>query len=146
MEDNDKLNKDKLNKDTLPDTSKIVNKSDSHSFEPTIIYPFIDEMVDTFYNDQSNALIERAIESNQDKSIFMMYVMMYFGIHLKLEKENDEVKKEQIKVLMTDLIRDPEKRKFCIEIFESRFHNAFVESSSISNKNLLLDNKKNKDE
>jgi hypothetical protein len=138
MEDNDK----KLNNDKLNDARKIISKSESNSFEPTIIYPFIDEMVDTFYNDQSNALIERAIESRQDKSIFMMYVMMYFGIHLKLERENDEIKKEQIKVLMTDLVRDPEKRKFCIELFENRFHNAFVESSSASNKNLLLDNKK----
>jgi hypothetical protein len=130
---------------------KVVKTNDDTDIKTNIktdmIYPFIDEMVDTFYNDQSNSLIERAIESNEDKSIFMMYVMMYFGIHLKLEKENDQLKKQQIKLLMTDLIRDPEKRKYCIEMFEARFHNAFVESSSGSNKNLLLNNKKNiKDE
>jgi len=41
----------------------------------------------------------------------MMYIMMYFGIHLKLENENDETKKHQIKLLLADLIKDHDKRK-----------------------------------
>ena len=28
------------------------------------IYPFIDEIVDTFYNDESNCLIEKVIETS----------------------------------------------------------------------------------
>ena len=63
---------------------------------------------------------------------------MYFGIHLKLENENDEMKKQQIKILLTDFIRDPEKRKCCIEMFETKFNNSFLESSSKDNKNLLI--------
>ena len=52
------------------------------------IYPFINEMVDSFYTKECNELIDKAIQSETDKSIFMMYIMMYFGIHLKLETED----------------------------------------------------------
>lgn len=106
------------------------------------IYPFIDDMVNTLYTQESNDLIKRAIEGETDKSVFMMFIMMYFGIHLKLETQNDEVKKQQIKLLLTDLIRDPEKRKYCIEMFQNKFNNVFLESSSNSNKNLLIKDKK----
>jgi len=71
-----------------------------------------------------------------------MFVMMYFGIHLKLGNEIDETKKNQIKILLTDFIRDPEKRRCCIEMFETKFNNSFLQSSSKDNKKLLIkDNK-----
>ena len=84
------------------------------------IYPFINEMVD-----KSNELIENSISGGYDKSIFLMFVVMYFGIHLKLENtftddvdrrqgSNTEEKKTQIKLLMTDFIKDPIKRNMCI--------------------------------
>ena len=59
------------------------------------IYPFIDEMVDVFYTENCNSMIKQAIETESDKKTFLMFVMMYFGIHLKLENENDETKKQQ---------------------------------------------------
>lgn len=105
------------------------------------IYPFINEMVDSFYTKECNELIDKAIQSETDKSIFMMYIMMYFGIHLKLETEDNQTKKQQIKLLLTDLIRDHDKRKFCIEMFQNKFQNVFVESSSKDNKNLLVKDK-----
>lgn len=124
--------------DNLSD-NKII--SSSQKSEIINIYPFINEMVDSFYTKECNELIEGAIESESDKSIFMMYIMMYFGIHLKLERENDETKKHQIKLLLTDLIRDHEKRKYCIEMFQNKFQNVFLESSSKENKNLLVKDK-----
>ena len=106
------------------------------------IYPFIDEMVDVFYTENCNSMIKQAIETESDKKTFLMFVMMYFGIHLKLENENDETKKHQIKILLTDYIRDPEKRRCCIEMFETKFNNSFLQSSSKDNKKLLIkDNK-----
>lgn len=84
------------------------------------IYPFINDMVDTLYNDSTNELIERVIENNNDKSVFLMFIMMYYGIHLQLDKQDDDnFKREQIKILMTDLIRDPQKRQFCIEVLNT---------------------------
>ena len=50
---------------------------------------------------------------------------------LKLENDNKEEKKQQIKILMTDFIKDPIKRRMCIEIFETKFHNLFLESKVI---------------
>lgn len=95
----------------------------------TKIYPFINEMVDTFYNENCNNLIDKSIETNDDKSTFLMFVMMYFAIHLKLENEDDETKKMQIKMIMTDLIRDQDKRRYCIGMFENRFAELFKDSS-----------------
>jgi hypothetical protein len=115
---------------------------DHHVFKNEI-YPFIDEMVDTFYTKECNELIGRAIESETDKSTFMMFIMMYFGIHLKLETQDDDIKKSQIKMLLTDLIKDHEKRRLCIEMFQTKFQNLFLESSSSSktNNNLLIKDK-----
>lgn len=115
----------------------------------TEIYPFINEMVDTFYTKECNNLIGKAIETDSDKSTFMMFVMMYFGIHLKLETEDDDVKKSQIKMLLSDLIKDHEKRKFCIEMFQTKFQSMFLEPSSSSSSktknNLLLKDKRGDD-
>lgn len=94
------------------------------------IFPFIDEMVNIFYTTECNDLIEKAIQAESDKSIFMMYIMLYFGIHLKLESENDEIKKNQIKILLTDLIKDHNKRRLCIEMFQSKFQNVFSVATS----------------
>lgn len=134
---------DLSNKITQSDltTSRNISQSDLTTSISQSIYPFINEMVDSFYTKECNELIEGAIDSESDKSIFMMYIMMYFGIHLKLERENDETKKHQIKLLLTDLIRDHEKRKYCIEMFQNKFQNVFLESSSKENKNLLVKDK-----
>lgn len=109
----------------------IVELKDKSNVEKDVkyIYPFIDEMVNVFYTKECNDLIDKAIESESDKSIFMMYIMMYFGIHLKLESENDDFKKEQIKLILTDLIKDHEKRRMCISMFQSKFRNLFLEQS-----------------
>jgi hypothetical protein len=90
------------------------------------IYPFINEMVDTFYTENINNLIEKSIEANSDKSIFMMFITMYFAIHLKLK--DDQYKKTYIKQLMSEIINDPIKRVQCIEMFESKFHDIYNSS------------------
>jgi membrane-bound lytic murein transglycosylase len=100
---------------------QISNKQDLKK----VIYPFVDEMVDTLYTDECNNLIENAVSTNGDKSVFLMFVMMYFGIHLKLDNQNDATKKEQIKSMLSDVIRDPHKRKLCIEMFQNKVQDIF---------------------
>lgn len=95
------------------------------------IYPFINEMVDTFYTENANKLIEKSIEHNSDKSIFMMYITMYFAIHLKLK--DDENKKHYIKQIMSEIINDPAKRSKVIEMFEAKFHDIYNSPSFIKN-------------
>lgn len=107
------------------------------------IYPFIDEIVDTFYNDESNCLIEKVIETSNDKSVFLMFTMMYYSICLKLDNKDKEMKRNQIKILMNELIQDPEKRRFCIEIFANKFQDIFnvsVSDQIQNNKRLFLKN------
>jgi hypothetical protein len=105
------------------------------------IYPFIDEMVDVFYNEDSNCLIEKVIETSNDKSVFLMFIMMYYSIYLKLDNKDKEMKKTQIKILMNELIQDHEKRSFCIEMFASKFQDIFNSSDQIqNNKRLFLEN------
>lgn len=108
------------------------------------IYPFINEMVDTFYNNETNSLMEKVIDNNDDKSIFLMFVMMYYSIYLKLDNKDKEMKRDQIKILMNELIEDPEKRTFCIEMFANKFQDIFktvtTENIQNENKRLFLEN------
>lgn len=110
------------------ETNKIQRKTEIQH-EIIKIYPFIDDLVDTFYKEHLNTFIDKSIESEGDKSVFLMFIMMYFCIHLKLEKDNNDVKKDNIKILMSDIINDPEKRRLCLDLFESKFHNLFLQNS-----------------
>lgn len=105
----------------------------------TKIYPFINELVDSFYTDDLNDLIEKSIESDFDKNTFLMFIMMYFGIHFKLSSENDLQKKCKIKTILSDIIRNPEKRKICIELFHSKFNDTFTDD--VDRRQGMLQNK-----
>ena len=76
------------------------------------IYPFVDELVDALYTDELNKIIDS--ENVQvDKRTFIMFIVMYFTTRI----HSDILDKESIKYFLTDLIRTPEKRQQCIEIF-----------------------------
>lgn len=108
------------------------------------IYPFIDEMVDTFYTDRSNLLIEKVIETSTDKSIFLMFVMMYYSINVSLKTDNTNIdkdlKRSQIKMLMNEFIQDPQKRQFCIELFATKFQDILNSEEITNNQRLFLKN------
>lgn len=101
-------------------------------------YPFVEELVDTLYKDDINELIEKRTETEGDKSIMMMFILMYFAMYLKLNtpKETHAVpgalvhnvhteKKEFMKQLMTEFIRDPQKRAACLQMFHNQFAQLF---------------------
>ena len=89
-------------------------------------YPFIDELVDTLFNEHCNDLIEHAIEADSDKQVFMMFVMMYFGIHLSLEMKNNDDKKQYIKEIMNDIIKNTEKRKQLLFFIQNKLKDLFA--------------------
>jgi hypothetical protein len=96
-------------------------------------YPFIDELVDVLHSDKLNKLLTNNVQRDSDKSIFMMFVVMYFIIYLKLSSSS--LSKEQIKDIMCSTIGDPHKRKACLHLFESQFRQFFLpESIKIENK------------
>lgn len=82
-------------------------------------YPFIDELVDKLYDKSLNDLIENSVKTPIDKKVFLMFIMMYFIIHLQLDNAID--KKETIKSMLNDLIGNREKRKLFITFFDEKF-------------------------
>lgn len=135
--------KNTLNSSTPAKTSE--NTNDLTTVEKTDlgkIYPFINEIVDAFYTEHCNTLIDKSIQTESDKSVFLMFVMMYFCIHMKLENVDDTTKRQQIKLILSDVIRDADKRRICINMFESKFHDLFITDSEKSdNSGRLLKNK-----
>ena len=78
------------------------------------VYPFIDELVDSLYTDELNRIIDS--ENVQfDKRTFLMFIIIYFST--RLYASNESISKENIKTFMSDLIRNPVKRRKCIELF-----------------------------
>lgn len=78
------------------------------------IYPLFDELVDSLYTPELNTLIEKNCTSILDKKTFIMFIIMYFMtfLHLKPSKEN-------MKIFLTDMLKNPQKRSKCIELFMS---------------------------
>lgn len=82
-----------------------------------IIYPMIDDLVETLHNDTLNNLIDSKCVTNLDKKTFMIFVIMYFYTYLNVGKDTS---KEDIKLFLSELIRNPEKRRQCIELYQKQ--------------------------
>lgn len=83
------------------------------------IYPMIDELVNSLYTDKINNLINTNCETIDDRRVFLMFLIMYFYTYLSIPediKEQYDIKHE-LKTFLTDMIRNPEKRKKCIELY-----------------------------
>jgi hypothetical protein len=94
------------------------------------IFPFVDDVVDGLYT-KCEELIEKYIETNSEKSIFMMFMTMYLAVHLKLKDNLDgdeSQRKLAMKQILSEFIGNPEKRYVCIEMFEKRFRTLFFET------------------
>jgi hypothetical protein len=85
----------------------------------THIYPLIDQLVDTLYTDEINNLINSKCQSIDDRRVFLMFLVMYFYTNLSIPteiKEQYDVKNE-LKLFLTDIIKNPNKRHKCIELY-----------------------------
>ena len=83
------------------------------------IYPMIDELVNSLYTDEINNLINTKCETTDDRRVFLMFLIMYFYTYLSIPKDVKEQfdMKHELKVFLTDMIRNPEKRAKCIELY-----------------------------
>lgn len=104
-------------------------------------YPFVNEIVESLF-DECESLIQTHINDESEKSIFMMFVMMYLTVHVKLKDSfvimSKEEKKDTIKHILTDFIRDPSKRQACLYMFENKFRTLFSSESQLKNSEHLL--------
>ena len=85
------------------------------------IYPMIDELVNSLYKTDINNLIDTKCETIDDKRVFLMFLIMYFYSYLSIPasvKNNEKVDvKNELKIFLTDMIRNPDKRSKCIELY-----------------------------
>jgi hypothetical protein len=83
------------------------------------IYPMIDELVNSLYTDEINNLIDTKCETTDDRRVFLMFLIMYFYTYLSIPKNLKEKyeMKHELKIFLTDMIRKPEKRAKCIELY-----------------------------
>lgn len=98
------------------------------------IAPFIDELVDMFYKPEINMFINKKCETNDDKRSFLMFILMYFYTYLNNNEKTNM--KTPLKIFLTDLIRDSDKRKKCIEMyisFENNIKNNLIQNDVVDN-------------
>lgn len=83
------------------------------------IYPMIDELVESLYTDEINNLINTKCETVDDRRVFLMFLIMYFYTYLSIPKDLKEKYdiKYELKLFLTEMIRNPEKRTKCIELY-----------------------------
>lgn len=89
------------------------------------IYPMINELVDVLYKDDINNLISTKCQTQSDKRVFLMFLIMYFYTYLTIPdeiKDNFNIKNE-LKLFLTDIIKNPNKRHQCIQLY-SDFENS----------------------
>ena len=85
------------------------------------ILPFIDELVNLLYTSDINNVIKKKCITNDDKRVFLMFVLMYFYSYLNLQNvqnvQNNIDVKDILKIFLSDLIKNPDKRLKCIEMY-----------------------------
>jgi hypothetical protein len=86
------------------------------------VYPMIDELVDILYNDDLNNLMDTKCTTDLDKKTFMMFILMYFYTYINIHKT--ETSKDDIKIFLSDLIKNPDKRKQVIELYSTVISNS----------------------
>ncbi len=107
--------KDKKSLKDIKNTKDVIN----YDVNKPQTFPFIEELVDKLYNESLNELIEKNVSTPIDKKVFLMFVMMYFVVHLQLDDEPK--KKETIKEMLGDLMSNRDKRKLFISFFNEKF-------------------------
>lgn len=84
-------------------------------------YPFIEDLVDTLYTTELNNLMDNKCSTEEDKRVFIMFILMYFYTYLSIPlevKKNEEIKSE-LKLFLSDIIRNPEKRQIIIQLYKN---------------------------
>jgi hypothetical protein len=121
---------------------QLINLINENNSNDVTVYPFIDELVDSLFNDDLNNLIEKNTEINSDKSVFMMFVNIYFMAYLHTtqtqNRVSNEEKKHTLKKMLSEVMKNPEKRQVCVSLIK-QFNPLFNIDSVIS-----IGNDKNK--
>jgi hypothetical protein len=94
--------------------------SDSEITKIIRIYPIINELVDTLYIKSINTLINIKCETDDDRRVFLMFIIIYFYSYFCIPNGtlNDSEIKIKLKLFLNDLISDQNKRQSCINLYK----------------------------
>jgi len=100
----------------------------NESSDKIMIYPFINDLVDSLFNEEFNNLVNKNTESNTDKSVFMMFVNIYFMAYLHVQEKQNLIqdinidshtnKKLLLKKMLSEVVKCPEKRQMCVALIK----------------------------
>ena len=84
-----------------------------------IVFPIINELVDTLFTNELDELVDTYCVTNDDKRVFLMFIMTYFYTYLGIspETEKDSHLKQKLKEFLSETIRNPDKRKECLMLY-----------------------------
>lgn len=85
------------------------------------ILPGINDLIDVFYNDGINKYIDKKCDNTDDRRVIMMFIMMYFYSYISIPRElkNYIDVKQTLKVFLSELIRDKDKRLICLNVYKN---------------------------
>jgi hypothetical protein len=101
------------------------------------VFPFVDKMVEALYND-CEQLVSDHIETDEEKSIFMMFIIMYL---LKMRDSlynctSESERKNALKNILSHILQNPEQRTVCLQMLETQFRSMFTKPvNSLADKN-----------
>ena len=95
---------------------QILNKLiDNQNNKNNKICPGISDLVDVLYTSELNEFIQKKCSNIDDKRTFLMFIIMYFCSYLSLDDNMNN--KQNMKILLSNLLLNPENRKKCIDLY-----------------------------
>jgi hypothetical protein len=85
------------------------------------ILPGINDLVDVLYTENLNEFLDKKNETQDDRRVIMMFIMMYFYSYISVPREvkNYIDVKQTLKAFLSDLIRDKDKRLICVNVYKN---------------------------
>ena len=80
----------------------------------------INDLVNVLYNERINEYINNKCETQDDRRVMFMFLIIYFYSYLSIPNELKDVVdiKEMLKIFLSDLMKNSEKRKRCLDMYE----------------------------
>lgn len=101
------------------------------------ICPGINKLVDVLYTEEMNTYVNDICKTDLDKKTFFMFIIMYFSAYFSVSG------KDNIKLVLSDIMRNPDKRFLCVQLF-TKFQNSLQQPNLLQLENdvntLLLEN------
>jgi len=84
------------------------------------ILPGVNDLVNILYNERINEYMNNKCETADDRRVMFMFLIMYFYSYLSIPRELKDIVnvKDMLRTFLSDLIKNSEKRKKCLKMYE----------------------------